>query len=143
MIVILSKRRLIESTGATYQEQDLATKSLIIQAAFMMFLVELLHLFLHLFFSAVQLNLQEGNIHVCVCEYCTVFSNVLQIKMQVIVLGTPFKSGSKITWKMHEQSRSSSMSSFKRAPARFYILLINRCLIELLSPLFLKSCKIF
>lgn len=61
-------------------------KSLILWVAFMMLVVKLLHVV----FSAVQLTLQEANIPVYVCEYCAVFSNMLQIKLQVIVLRMSF-----------------------------------------------------
>lgn len=83
MIVALPKKAIcvIDSTGATCEEQELAMKSLILWVAFMMLVVELLHLFLNLFFSADQLILQEANIYVYVRQYCTVFSNMLQIKM--------------------------------------------------------------
>lgn len=85
MIVALPKKAgcVIDSTEATCEEQELDMKSLILWVAFMMLVVELIHLFLHSFFSAVQLNLQEANIHmyVYVCEYCTIFFNMLQLKM--------------------------------------------------------------
>lgn len=56
---------MIESTGATCEEQELAMKLLILWVAFMMLQVELFQLFLHLSVPAVQLNLQEADTRVC------------------------------------------------------------------------------
>lgn len=63
MIVALPKKAgcVIDSTGAACEEQELAMKSSILWVAFMMLVVELLHLFPHFFFPTVQLNLQEAN----------------------------------------------------------------------------------
>lgn len=64
MIVTLPKKAgcVINSTGANCEEQELAMKSSILWVAFMMLVVELASfLFPNLFFSAVQLNLQEAN----------------------------------------------------------------------------------
>lgn len=72
MIAALLKNRLcgakeVESTGATCKEQKLTMRACLLQAAFTWLLVELLHPFFHLFSSAVQLNLHEGDLHVCLC----------------------------------------------------------------------------
>lgn len=63
MIVALPKKAgcVIDSTGATCEEKELAMKSSILWVAFIMLVVELLHLFLHFFFPTVKLNLQEAN----------------------------------------------------------------------------------
>lgn len=89
--------------------------------------------FFHLFSSVIQLNL-----YVCVCVYCIGFTSILLIKCRQ-GLEHNFKLPGKCIF--HEQSHTSSMSSFKRTTARFYVLLKNRCLIELLSPLFWSHAK--